>query len=139
MRRHTPAPNKRARPLLCLRVSGSILPEAGMGCVTPSQYPEVPAGSLGRRSSSSLLTLPGEWQGGGGGGHAVMRRKEWRREAIDPRPIVEMEQYPHLPQWPRRQAEYNTHTHAQMYTHATQPRKLLSRAVLSPAITLLPL
>lgn len=86
--------------LLCLHVSG------WMGCVTPSQYPRMPAGSLGTRRSSSLFALPGEWQGvtlwwGGRSGG----------EAIDPRPIVEMAQYPHLLQW-------QGGTHTKMCTHA---------------------
>ena len=81
-----------------------------MGCVTPSHYPRIPAGSLGTRSSSSLSTLLGEWRGGGGSHYD----EEGRRggEGIDSRAIVEPGQYPHLPQRPLR------HTQKKMYTHA---------------------
>lgn len=37
--------------------------ESWMSCVTPSQYPRIPAGGLGTSSSSLLLALPGERQG----------------------------------------------------------------------------
>lgn len=52
--------NKKPRGcFVCLSVATA---ESWMGCVTPSQYPRIPAGSLDTSSSSSLLALPGERQ-----------------------------------------------------------------------------
>lgn len=45
-------------------------------CVTSSQYPRIPAGCLGTRSSSFPSSSP-RWTPGLGG-HGMMRRKEWR-------------------------------------------------------------
>lgn len=75
--------------------------------VTVLQYPKIPAGSLGTRSSSSLNALPGEWQG----------VTQWwgqrvGREEIDWRPILKMEKYPHLPQLPLRKTKMHLHTHS---------------------------
>lgn len=74
-----------------------------------------------------------------GGGVTLWWGERSGREAIDLRLIVEMEEYPHLPQWPLIRTGYNTHT-KNAYTHTyTQLSMLLRRTVLSSVITLLPL
>lgn len=87
-------------------VWGSIWAQARMGCVTPPQRCRIPAGSLVTRRSSLLFAL----QVNGGGGVMLWRAGRSAGEAIDPRPIVEMVQYPHLLQWPLKQAHGNAHT-----------------------------
>ena len=91
--------NKRSGHCFVCMSAAWFSQKPGMGCVTPSHYPMIPTGSLGTRSSSSLFSLPGDWQGvtlwwGGKSG----------REAIDLRPIVETAQQSHTLPWPRKQA-----------------------------------
>lgn len=50
MRRCTPTCNK--KPGCCFVCMSAALTETSMGCVTPSHYPRIPAGSLGTSSSS---------------------------------------------------------------------------------------
>lgn len=50
---------------------------------------------------------PGEWRRGG---VTLWWAGRSAGEAIDPRPIVEMVQYPHLLQWPLKQAHGSAHT-----------------------------
>lgn len=126
MRGHTSTRNKEAVCGFCLRVSGLIL-----------------SGSLGTRSSSSLLALPGEWQGG----HTV-RREECAERGNGPEAFsAEMEKYPHLPQRatrnrPGTRHEMRTHAHRRQshsdgqFCHQRLPSRQSDRERLGPYIRL---
>lgn len=131
MRRHTPTCNKEPGHCSVCLSAARLSQKSGWVAWRRRNVPWSPQAALGQEAHHFSLRS----QVNGRGSHCDeedgVEERQWTRGLI-----VEMEKY--LPRWPLSQTVCNAHTHKNTYTR-TQQRKLLRRAVLSPAITLLPL